>query len=145
MHLGLVGGCRHPATNEPVAFRFDDRYLHVRERGPTSVLADVLTIAIVAKRPDRVFRGLKRNGKEDAFALLGRPSERYLLNAEGEPYTVPVSDKKRFFVFLTEHCCIYHHCWVDLDFECPGQQATEAENTYVTMCFEEEVTNAREA
>ncbi|MBP8299092.1 MAG: hypothetical protein KA020_01905 [Planctomycetes bacterium] len=143
MQFGLVGGCFHPETGEPVAFRFDDRYVDIRSRGPRSMIADILTIAEVAQKPERTFKGLKRDGKGDAYALLGRPKERFLLDADGDPRPVPVSDKKRFFVYVADSFCIYHHAWVDLDFEHPGLAASEAEAAYVTMCFDEEIKNVR--
>lgn len=103
----------------------------------------MLTIAQVVKNPDRVFKGLKRDGKHDAYAFLGRPTERYVLNADGVPSGQPVAGKKVFLVYADRYLCIYHHAWVDLDFDCPGQSLAEAEDQYVTMCFSEEISHAR--
>jgi hypothetical protein len=139
VQLQVVAGCVHPETGDPTAFWFSDRYWDIRRRGPSSVLADVLTIQEVIKSPARRFRGLKRPGKDEAFALVGRPKKRWDINDDGEPVEVPLEGNTLFVVYLDEDLRIFNHAWIELDHYSPGRSAADAENDFVKKCFESEI------
>lgn len=135
MQLGLFGSGVHPATGETAMFRLADRYEDIRNKGPASLLADLRTAKDAIQSPSRVFQGLNRLGYENGFALVAKPSHRFLSLTE----SVQRTPGTLFFVYIDEHLQILDTGWVDLRMHYPDLDLDEAEDRYLTENFRQEI------
>jgi hypothetical protein len=109
-----IGGI-DPLTNNAKEFYIaDSKIEHLLKYGPTSRYYGILSAGQVLKNPKIVFKGLKRDGKENALCYVGKPSR------FGENWHAPGPSGMVFLVCITDHDVVFEWRWEKEDKAAPN-------------------------
>jgi len=94
-----------------VSISYIDHLLH---NGPDVRFYELQSVAEVLQRPLVVFRGLKRDGKQNALCYVGKP------NRYGENWSAPGHPDMVFMVGVTENWVVFEWGWEKMDAQNDG-------------------------
>jgi hypothetical protein len=108
-----------PSGNAKRLFQISKAALlrHFEETGNTAMFEEAWLVPEVCDSPSGIWRGLKREGQEEAFCYAGKATGKYAAR-HGKAIATPAG--KVFLVFATKDLSItkWRHCAEDP--QCPG-------------------------